>query len=490
MNFQISILLLFLTTSCGLNLNKETSDPLTDLSTFVPAPEIPAIPTPTTSITRHGITWTFSGTVQAGSFANGDPWVIGPVSVIGISPPSQIISGRTVNGSMLNPKVIDVNGARHGYDSTLFGQFGFRPDGVARFDPTLNVAIGVSPSNPLNIPANSSLISTISATAPSTASVSQLETASVLTTLSTIPAFDAFRPNYTGNDKTLLFRESDIDYSRLRNIPPAPGSPDLAVTANRFERVWLDHMSGWPSRYLHPRHMPDYARDFSSLFGTGVLLANTNLTLAQKKTLVVRLVQIGIDFMGNVQNGGFWESVGGQGSGRKFPIMFAAELLKSDPDSLAMRNIGTTHRSYINAPDNFVVNFGEDASTFFVQQTSPNIFNFNFGGYNASHVGMPEWGNGHTHAPQNDNVNWFFDDYRRCCTANAWVGQTLAARLMNLVSDWNHPAYFAYMDRYMTETAPGGMYYSPGEDWTRSWDDWQLQMWNQYRSQFSVEQPY
>ena len=120
--------------------------------------------------------------------------------------------------------------------------------------------------------------------------------------------------------------------------------------------------------------------------------------------------------------------------------------------------------------------FGEDCQTFFVQETSPGVYNWGHGGYNASWVGTPEWGNSHTEYPENDNSDWDHDPYRRCCTGNAWVGQTLAARIMNLDDDWNHPAYFAYMERFMDYETQG--------TWTRSWEPWQGNMWDMHEPNF------
>lgn len=41
--------------------------------------------------------------------------------------------------------------------------------------------------------------------------------------------------------------------------------------------------------------------------------------------------------------------------------------------------------------------------------------------------------------------------YRRCCTSNAWVATALAARILHQEPAWNHDAFFAYTDRWMTE---------------------------------------
>ena len=39
-----------------------------------------------TSVSRHGITWTFDRDRVTGVYANGDPWVVGPVVITAITP--------------------------------------------------------------------------------------------------------------------------------------------------------------------------------------------------------------------------------------------------------------------------------------------------------------------------------------------------------------------------------------------------------------------
>ena len=55
-------------------------------------------------ISQFGITWTFDKDYTVGQFANGDYWVVGPVTIIEITPISEDDgAGRIVHGSMLNP---------------------------------------------------------------------------------------------------------------------------------------------------------------------------------------------------------------------------------------------------------------------------------------------------------------------------------------------------------------------------------------------------
>jgi hypothetical protein len=417
-------------------------------------------------VSQHGITWRFAAPRPVGKFCNGDWWVLAPVDIVEITPHSVVQNGRTMHGSMLDPMPI----REQGYDSTLFGQFA-----TSYWRPALNVAMDVSASQPLRLGSASSLVSTISnETAHPNGSISELRTAAVLTVLDQEPPFDAFRPGYVGTDKTIRHRESDLDYGAVAALPIPAGTPPITEIEPWFERIWLDHMPSWVSRHMHPaENMKDYSRDFAAHTGHAALQLNLDRPLAEKRTLMVRLTQLGIDNWANVSNGCVWAPTGGQCSGRKFPIVFAGAVL-GDP---AMAGVGSSHQTVFLGPNhgsNFYC-FGEDGQVFYVQQTGPNEFNHGYGGYSLSDVGMPEWGNSHAFDISNDHRDWGTDPYRRCCTANAWLGYGLAMRVMNLQASWNQPAFFDYLDRYVTQESSG---------WTMAWDPWQATMWNLYRNMF------
>ncbi|MBL8728358.1 MAG: fibronectin type III domain-containing protein [Planctomycetes bacterium] len=428
------------------------------------------------TVGQWGITWQFDHEYQVGQFCNGDWWVVGPVKIVSFSPPTQDVGGRIINGSMINPPITGM----HGYDSTLYGQYA---TSTRQYSASLNVALGVSPLSPLTVQPSSSLISTISQMTPDpNGSPSEIATAAVLTVLSAVPPADAFRPPYAGSDKTIRHRESDLDYSLLADLPPVAGAPSLASTATQFSRVWLDHCAHWTSGRMHPvQNMPSYYRDFTALTGTAGLLLNCNFTDAQKRDLLVRFVQVGIDWHRHMVVGARW-GVNGHCNGRKFPILFAGKVLNDSE----MLSVGTTYPLHFLGPDNpgnTIVPFSEDGQTFYVAETSPGVYNWGYGGYNASHVGLPEWGNFHANGGSQDidgdYATWLpppgRGDYRRCCSANGWVGTTLTMRAMGLQSAWAHQAHFDYMDRYV-QMEPDG-------EWTESWVPWHASMWHTYRSQ-------
>lgn len=313
----------------------------------------------TNQVSQFGITWTFDREYEYGQFANGDYWIIGPVTIIGIDPPSIEIAGRTKNGSMVNPSPTT---SGTGYDSTLGG-----------YDVNLNVAYDVSGANLLILENGSSLVSMISREDP--ISRPRMQSAAVLTILSTAPAPGSFRPSYSGTDKNIKYNKSDLNYSPLARLAPVGNTPDMATVERYFERPWIDHKRGYTARYQHPlENMPDYGREISAEIGVGALMLHLDFSNQQKETLLIRYVQLGIDLYGIVEAGGRlnWVNAGGHASGRKWPILFAGVML----NDFNMADIGSKSGDYLysgsygpgnNPPD--YIHFGEDDQTFYVKDS-------------------------------------------------------------------------------------------------------------------------
>ena len=86
-------------------------------------------------------------------------------------------------------------------------------------------------------------------------------------------------------------------------------------------------------------------------------MLHLDFTNDEKEPLLVRFVQLGLDFWGIAQNGGEenWEANGGHGSGRKWPILFAG-LVLGNPE---MTDVGFNQQ----------IRFGEDEQTYRGQPT-------------------------------------------------------------------------------------------------------------------------
>ena len=384
--------------------------------------------TTTRQIGQYGITWTFADEATFGQFANGDYWVVGPVRIVSIKPASKRQNDRVKHGSMINPKL----GHSQGYDSAMYGRYG----GKSAYKDDLNVALGVSPQQPLTVEPGSSLISTISH--DKAGKRPQLQTAAVLTVLDKPAPEGGFRPPYFGDDKTVQYTVGDLDLSKLPNLEPVRGAPNPATLARRIERPWLEHKLSWTGRYLHPsKNMPDYGRDIALLLGDVSLALLLDYPEEQKRELLIRYVQIGLDLYAIAEAGGTWTDLGGHMHGRKLPIMLSGLVLGNEE----MVGIGRTMPNRFQEDrQTFVVTEGDVGRKLYHADKRPRE------PYTPEHVGLAEWGEQHTRQPERDGSNW--NAPYRTIVGHSILAHVLTARLLGLKDEWNHDPLFDYIDRY------------------------------------------
>jgi hypothetical protein len=75
----------------------------------------PPPPGTASSITKDGVTWTFSESVPVGQFVTGDYYVVGPVTITAIGP-APTTSSPYENGSVLS---LPTANGKSGFDSRL-----------------------------------------------------------------------------------------------------------------------------------------------------------------------------------------------------------------------------------------------------------------------------------------------------------------------------------------------------------------------------------
>jgi len=447
-----------------------------DVSTYA-APWPAGVTYQASAVKQFEITWTFDTNYTVGQFANRDLWVVGPVNIVGFDPPSSSVRARISNGSMINPRPQ----SKQGYDSAM-------PDNA--YDAALNVARGRSVGNPLRVPPNSSLVSTISQ--PTVGGKTTLKRAAILTVLAVPAKAGDFRPPYCGSDKTPKFNASMLDRSLLQSLRPVAATPSLKEVEGYFAAPWLDHQPYWCGDQAHPSlNMPDYGREIHTRIGVGGLMLHLDFPLAQKEMLLCRYVQLGIDLGGVVLNGGRfnWGNDGGEGGGRKWPILFAGLMLNDE----TLKAVGAKSGDHLyrsgygpgrEPPD--YIHFGEDDQTFYVAQVdveathsaqwNPDKRDKTRTPYEASDIGLPEWAIRHATDPYQSNKD-IWTIYRNVA-GPPFHGTALAALLTpGGKALWNHDAYFDYSDRYMALTAPG----QPYAGWWRSMSAFTANMWDTYR---------
>jgi hypothetical protein len=405
------------------------------------------------AITKDGITWTFSRPARVGRFITGDSYVVGRVVVSAITPTPT--SER--NGSVKNIRpLID----QTGFDSRTQGE---------RFKAESRAVL------PITLVPGDSLVSSISVGRigairrwlfDDAETASPIRTVSVLTSVAAPQPADAFRPSYVGRNSP-IYRSSNLRRRLLPRLRP-PGVPlSLAEYERHFRRPWIDSL--FFSFDTPIEYMPDYGREIARAVGNAALLLTLDYTPKQKEPLLVYLTQYGIDLAGLVRAGHpGWPAHGGHGSGRKLPIMLAATLLGVPKLAPGKARFGEdmqtiTGSGWTGARTLFAGHGGRDAGG-------------RYGPY--EHLQPRQW------------PDTLGEDYRRCCTSGAWVAEALAARLIKGVrANWNHPPFFAYVDRWMNEDDSrhlATIKEQIGKDYTslpqrRAWDEFVTAMWRAYR---------
>jgi cysteine-rich repeat protein len=394
-----------------------------------PMPALEELPL-LSKITQHGITWTLSKPQRVGRFVNGDYYVVGEATIVDIQPLPTPANGR--HGSMLN---IRPNIQRSGFDSRI--QAG-RYDSSLRVYPPFTLTPGNKLVSSRSAAEGSSLPCVMR---PYDTSESPVASISILTSVAAPQPLDAFRPSYA-QGITGSYLSRNLRRQLLPRLPPVQHVPPLSEFAGYLKRPWVD--SVFFSFDVPAEYMTSYGRENAYLMSFAGLLLTLDWTPEQKEPLLVYLTQYGIDLYGLLEQGHTgWQAHGGHGSGRKFPIVLAGLMLNEQK----MKSVQAR--------------FGEDMQTLWVSETLPA------GTYTSTwhtkpetvvyggHVGIngesvnPGWGP-YEHLAPSAWKNTLGESYRRCCTSVGWVGEMLAAQLIPGMREvWNHPQFFAYVDRWM-----------------------------------------
>jgi hypothetical protein len=422
------------------------------------------------SIIKDGITWKFDQGVPVGRFVNGDYYVVGNVNVKSVAPaPTAERNGSVLNLS-IDPGVsgFDSRVSSNRYRASLRAGFplAMKPgdalissislDTIGSFEPWLREGNGESPESPV-------------------------KTVSILTCLNAAVPSSAFRPSYCDRGQK-IYDANDLKRELLPNLQKVSGIPDLKSWAWHFRRPWLDVC--FFSFDAAAQYQAVYGREIARSVGMGTLMLCCNYSAAEKESLLVNIVQYGIDLWGIARAGySGWQAHGGHGSGRKWPIIFSGMLL----GDTTMASPTSTLPS---------LRFGEDMQTMYgaCWTGAKVVYAGHQGVFDGKIVATtPGWGP-YEHKPPSQwaDSNQIGEDYRRCCTSLSWVSEALCARIMKATKLWNHDAFFDYVDRWMTENDSAAVIeikrakgWDYSADWARQrqcWDPFVQNMWKTYRS--------
>lgn len=379
------------------------------------------------SITQYGITWTFDRAYPTGTFVTGDPWVVGPVTIVSVSPAPT----GTRNGSVVNP-----TGGHQGYD-----------DRGGEYDDSENVTF------PFTLGVDESLVSSISKPEGGDfRNVGCLRAQAVLTAVAAPVSATTFRPAYAGTYKR-YFDASTIRWTLLPGLPPPSDAPDVGDLAEMLDRPRIDHLSSWTIQDSCAEENWNNGEGAHACYGREVATVFADAALAVmlddpgRDELVLALLQHGIDNYGVLRAGGHWPADGGHHNARKLPIVLAARML-DDCDMLAV------------STDYGEDDFGEDGHTY-VGVDGTALFGSDCGGGRGTYFEDGCMGSGARDCRDPAGLVDACPDYRDCCTSAYWVGQALAVRMLDAEVVWGHPPFFDYVDRWMAGDVGDGSVSTP-----------------------------
>lgn len=404
------------------------------------------------SVTYFKVTWNFSEDRKTGVFVNGEPWVVGPVSLVSVTPNNNATwdeSWPGEPGPNSGSMRVTVPNSLQGYLTKSKVTPGWDNSKVY----TRSLDLSRSENLPVTLEAGEMLMSAVGQEEKGEVR-SCINEICVLTVVAEVPPEGSFRPDlFSTTPRVIKYNKSDINFAVLKNFAKVPATPSQADIEARlpslpwfeFDNTWLQSSFGPHNNFAtdgtirYPNPASGYGREIASKWGYIALWLNVSNTQKVKEKSMIQTIQCGLDIASFVRHGGIFYSDGGHKVGRKFPMLLAG-LALNDSEILAM------------AADMVNPRFSEDQSTFFVQQSDVGrtVDRGLDAQYTQADVGMAEWGFKHFGYPLADDRRWPEEGgpYYRDVTWPAMCGSVLAMELMEQQAAWNHPAIFAYNERY------------------------------------------
>lgn len=376
-------------------------------------------------ISQYGITWFFDKAYPYGKFANGDYWVLGPVTIVKITP--------------------DFNGVHNGFDvnPVFAGPQGYEI-GAGNFSAS------DVPALPYIAKPGDSIVKAISIVqdknVTSKCYPGCLQTAAVLTVVGSVPVDGGatlFRPPYVGTSKP-FYSIKDIRTDLLPSLAPVSGTPSLAQITDSFARVQLDHKGGLTGRVIKPvDNLPDYGGAVAVQVNNAALRLMLNDPLSQKMPALINFLQAGIDRYHAVLNGQTWPDGGGHEPGRKLSLAFTAVLLNNQ----GMKDIVKNSQFF---SENIGIRDGKNGALFgFTTFEGSELSYWNYlkndPGYNLEQPDPYGYIDGGMNEVRDA------DGYQLCCLSQPWKASGLAALLIpEIKTVFNSSKFFEYIDRWVT----------------------------------------
>lgn len=410
------------------------------------------------SVTQYGVTFTFSATKVVGQYANGDWWVLGPVSITSITPAGAVqtsgtdgdgdpITSREINGTMVNPgnRSFATGGLTANNTGNTVQAWDSLDAGVGVATP-YNDAFNVDPGN-----TGSALAVTTGSVVKFVSKLTSLPTnnrpggldMAVLTVVDAIPATDAVRPGVSRTSKAAPCRAADFDLSIFQSLAPTANAPDYATALGwiqRFHETTQPHSINNIVAKAINNH-PEYGRDIGNNIHRAMLCLHlSSFTDAQKRTLLCSLAAIADDLVSRAEEGGITPDNGGGNSWKKAVIVLCAASLGE--------NTPASWTTWLSAPNNKV--WCEGGQMFTVSGFDVALPRYTADGrprsaFTYQMLGSAEWGEQANSLPNRNASNW--DAAYRSENGSSLLGGTLAIELATGAKAlWDDDLFWLYMD--------------------------------------------
>lgn len=410
------------------------------------------------AITSETATFTFAEPVTYGQYANGNWWVLGPVTITSITPASTLHNGlngngtpytnRTVHGTMVNP-----------------GNRSFATGGLLANNTTNTVqgwdSIGSSkPRVAYSAPANvdpgatgSPLVVTTGSVVKFVSKLSGLPNGAenrpagldvvVLTVVDSIPAADAIRPGVSRTSKVSPCRRSQFDLSVFQNLAPTANAPTYAQALD-----WVDRYieTSQPDSINNPvakgiNNHREYGREIGNDLHRALLCLHlSSFTAEQKLALLSHFAAIADDLVSRAEEGGITTGAGGGNQWKKPVIAVCAAALGANAPASWLTWLSFANRNV----------WAEDSQIFTVSGFDIALPRFTGDGrprspYTQQMLGSADWGEQPLTAPDRSGSNW--NAVYRWTVGYSLIGGALAVELTTGAKAlWDHPEFWRYMD--------------------------------------------
>ena len=395
------------------------------------------------TLTKGSISVTIgpANVVASGYYWDGQPWVQvaagQTVVVVGWSP-AAIGSGSSLrNGAQKNPRgntlISDVAAqgvdGREQYSNTLT----FAAGSTLATGDTLVIATagaGDGNNNTIARPAYHPLPAR-----------SRVDREIVLSVVSAAPVADAFRPSAIGNPAARITKlQSQIQWGNLPALFSSSHvqTPSLSSCETFWAEFCGDLVTGWTSDKFAPNFQhPGYGQNMAAAVSESLMLACSDLPLAQKQTLVKRLIQWGIDYWGAFADGRENYALGGHMQGRKALVIFAGHMLGDAAMAAPSTTLADTTR------------FQEDFAYFTSGAARWDGPSWKWRYSDGVAASAYQDDNPSTWALGPDNVPQFWERYHSEITIGAQLGSAMAMAAIGRTEEWDRAAW-ATMVGHMT----------------------------------------